>query len=62
MQQKKIFTEKVTTQAILILLLASCYYLYEFIIQVAPGAIAQNLMHDFAIDATKLGFISGCFY
>ena len=62
MSQKKLFTEKVTFQAVVILLLASCFYLYEFIMQVAPGAITENLMHDFTIDATKLGFISGCFY
>ncbi len=62
MSQKKIFTEKITLQAVVILLLASCFYLYEFIIQVSPGAIAQKLMQDFAIDATKYGFIYACFY
>ena len=30
--------------------------------QVAPGAMQQDLMRDFAIDATKLGLLSGCFY
>ncbi|MDR1057797.1 MAG: MFS transporter [Coxiellaceae bacterium] len=59
---QKVFVEKISIQAIVILLLASCFYLYEFIMQVAPGAIAENLMHDFNIDATKLGFLSGCFY
>ncbi|MBU0744229.1 MAG: MFS transporter [Gammaproteobacteria bacterium] len=62
MHQKKLFAEKITTQAIVILFLASCFYLYEFIIQVAPVAIADDLMRDFAIDATKLGLMSGCFY
>ncbi len=62
MRQTKLFTGKITFQAVVILLLASCFYLYEFVVQVAPGAIAQNLMHDFAIDATKFGFIYACFY
>ncbi|MDR1012363.1 MAG: MFS transporter [Coxiellaceae bacterium] len=30
--------------------------------QVAPGAIVDNLMKDFNIDATKFGFLSACFY
>lgn len=62
MTQKNLFTTKITLQAVVILLLASCFYLYEFIMQVVPGAIPQDLMRDFAIDATQLGFMSGCFY
>jgi len=59
---QKIFVEKISIQAVVILLLASCFYLYEFIIQAAPLTITENLMRDFGIDATKLGFITGCFY
>ncbi len=62
MQTKRVVVDKITWQAVIILLLASSFYLYEFIMQVAPSAIAQNLMQEFAIDATKLGIISGCFY
>lgn len=56
------FAKKITFQAIIIVLLAACFYLYEFYMQVAPGAMQQDLMRDFAIDATKFGLLSGCFY
>ncbi|CAL7959649.1 MFS domain-containing protein [Gammaproteobacteria bacterium] len=59
---KNSFAKKITLQAIIIILLAACFYLYEFYMQVAPGVIQQELMRDFAIDATKLGLLSGCFY
>jgi len=54
--------KKITFQAAAILLLASCFYFYEFIAQVAPSVLQTDLMHAFAIDATKLGLLSSCFY
>lgn len=54
--------KKITFQAATILLLASCFYFYEFIAQVAPAVMQEDLMRAFAIDATKLGLLSGCFY
>jgi MFS family permease len=62
MEIKDHSAKKITSQSILILFLASCFYLYEFIMQVAPGVIHQDLMHAFAIDATKIGLLSGFFY
>lgn len=54
--------KKITFQAAAILLLASCFYFYEFIAQVAPSVLQVDLMRAFSIDATKLGLLSGCFY
>lgn len=54
--------KKITFQAATILLLASCFYFYEFIAQVAPSVMQADLMHAFSIDATKLGLLSSCFY
>lgn len=54
--------KKITFQAATILLLASCFYFYEFIAQVAPSVMQADLMRAFSIDATKLGLLSGCFY
>ena len=54
--------KKITFQAAAILLLASCFYFYEFIAQVAPSVMQADLMRAFSIDATKLGLLSGCFY
>mgnify|MGYP003737750425 CR=1 FL=1 len=45
-----------------ILLLASSFYLYEFVMQISPGVMQQELMRDFSIDATQIGLLSGFFY
>lgn len=62
MSYRNLFVKKLTLKAIAIIFLAACFYFYEFIIQAAPLAITENLMHDFAIDATGLGIIFSCFY
>lgn len=46
----------------IIFLLAAGFYLYEFILQAAPGVMQNELMQDLAVNATNLGIISGCFY
>ena len=56
------FATKITGRALIIFILAAAFYLFEFIIQVSPGVMARNLMQDFAIDATRLGIMSGVFY
>ena len=62
MSLENTFAKKITFQAVMIILLAACFYLYEFYMQIAPSVIQQELMRDFAIDATKLGLLTGCFY
>jgi len=52
----------VTKKALIIFALASCFYFYEFLMQVAPGVMVQTLMQDFAINATLIGVMSSCFY
>lgn len=59
---KNMFAEKITLQAVVIILFAASFYLYEFYMQIAPVVIHQELMRDFSIDATQLGVLSGCFY
>jgi MFS family permease len=59
---ENLFAKKITFQAIIILLIVSTFYLYEFVIQISPGVMQQELMRDFAIDATQLGLLSGFFY
>ena len=53
---------KLTKQALVIFVLTSFFYLYEFVIQVSPGVMAHDLMRDFSLSATGLGAMSGCFY
>lgn len=54
--------EQITKKAFFIFFLAASFYLYEFIMQVAPGVMSQALMHDLQINATTLGVMSGSFY
>lgn len=42
--------------------LGSLFYIYEFFIRVIPNVIATNLMHEFALNASALGFVSSFFY
>jgi MFS family permease len=51
-----------TSIAILILIVASLLYVYEFYLRVIPSVITQELMHDLSINASQLGFISSLFY
>lgn len=47
---------------IIICSLAAFFYLYEFVLQVAPGVMTQELLHDLAIDAAGLGMVSAFYY
>jgi MFS family permease len=49
-------------QAVIIYLLAACFYLYEYTLQIAPGVMTQELMRDFNVQAAGLGIISAFFY
>lgn len=51
-----------TSIAILILIVASLLYVYEFYLRVIPSVITQELMHDLSLNASQLGFISSLFY
>lgn len=42
--------------------LAALFYLYEFILQVSPGVMTNELMHDLTLNAAGLGFMSSCYY
>lgn len=42
--------------------LAAAFYLYEFILQVAPAVMTQELMRDLMLNAAGLGTISAFYY
>ena len=48
--------------AVLILIVASLLYVYEFYLRVIPSVITENLMRDLNINAHQLGVISSMFY
>jgi len=49
-------------KAYTIFFLASCFYLYEFILQVAPSVMAQPMMQTFHITASGFGIISAFYF
>lgn len=42
--------------------LGCVFYFYEFLLQVSPGVMANELMRDFSITSQTLGFLSGIYY
>ncbi len=56
------FEGKFRTKAYTIFFLASCFYLYEFILQVAPSVMAQPMMQTFHVTASGFGIISAFYF
>lgn len=50
------------SKAYLIFFLASCFYLYEFILQVAPSVMAEPMMQTFHVTAEGFGVISAFYF
>lgn len=64
MQEKIIIKEVETTSlyAVLICVLASTFYVYDYFVQVSPSVMTNALMRSFSIGAGELGLLSACFY
>lgn len=56
------FEGKLKTKAYTIFFLASCFYLYEFILQVAPSVMAEPMMQTFHVTASGFGIISAFYF
>lgn len=54
--------EKYLSKAYLIFFLSSCFYLYEFILQVAPSVMAEPMMQTFQVTAEGFGVISAFYF
>jgi MFS family permease len=54
--------KKITSQAVLVLLLAVSFYLYEYLVQVAPAVMTAPLMRDFALHAGSISATLAFFY
>ena len=48
--------------AYLIFFLAASFYLYEFVLQVAPSVMAEPMMHTFKVSAEGFGVISAFYF
>ncbi len=53
---------KLTLLAVIICILASAFYMYEFTLQVAMGVMTNELMQDLSLNAASLGLVSAFFY
>lgn len=61
-QASKAFSSASLFLPIMVCSLAACFYLYEFILQVAPAVMTHELMRDLALDASGLGAMSAFYY
>lgn len=48
--------------AYIVFLLAATFYLYEFILQVAPSVMAESMMKTFHVSAAGFGIVSACYF
>ena len=48
-------------QAVIIVALASSFYVYEFFLRVMPSVITDELMRDFSISASLMSTMTACF-
>jgi len=53
---------KFTFLAIIICVLASAFYMYEFTLQVSLGVMTNELMQDLGLNAASLGLVSAFYY
>lgn len=53
---------KASWNAYLIFLLAASFYLYEYVLQVAPGVMADAMMKTFNVSAAGFGLISSAYF
>ena len=42
--------------------LGCLFYFYEFLLQVSPGVMSNELMHDFSLTSQTLGLLSGIYF
>lgn len=54
--------QKPTLLAAVICILASCFYMYEFILQISPGVITRELTQDLGLNAISLGTMVAFYY
>src|SRR5688572_26100765 len=55
-------SQKFTWVAVVICILASAFYMYEFALQVSLGVMTNELMQDLSLNAASLGLVSAFYY
>lgn len=54
--------KNIKTLALVMFILGGSFYIYDFILQVAPGVLTNQLMHDLHMDSAGLGVIAGLYF
>jgi sugar phosphate permease len=54
--------QKPSLLATIICILASCFYMYEFILQVSPAVMTNQLINDLGLNAITLGTVAAFYY
>lgn len=54
--------DKVSRIAVIMILLGALFYVYEFFLRVAPGALTHELMRDMGLNAFTLGLMNAFFF
>lgn len=62
MTKKPLATQKPTLLAVIICTLASLFYMYEFILQISPGVMTRELIHDLGLNAVSLSTMAAFYY
>lgn len=55
-------SKKLSLVAVIICVLASMFYMYEFTLQVSLGVMTNELMQDLSLNAASLGLVSAFYY
>lgn len=55
-------TKSHTTKAIIIILLATMFYVFEFVLQTSPAVMTDNLMRSFSLNAIGVSTLAAFFY
>ncbi len=53
---------QISFKALIVFLLSASFYLYEYILQVAPSVMMEEMMHSFSVDAAGFGAISAFYF
>jgi len=61
-EMRKTAQEKSLAMRVIICLIASTFYIYDYILRVMPEAMADELMRDFNIGAKGLGILASLFF
>lgn len=55
-------TPKVSAYAWLVFFLSACFLFYKYILQVSPSVMSAELMRDYSLTGTALGFLVGFYF